>query len=1584
MNRAGETTGAPDPSPWAIASPHSLSTEAGVEVFRAGGNAIDAALAAATSLTVTLPDNCALGGDLIALVRQPSGEVLAVNASGPAARGIDVDRLRRQHGDEMPIFGVETVTVPGLLAGWEVLWSLGAQCSWSRLFEAAIEQARDGVPAARSTVSELARAADRVSGDPGMREVFFAAGKPLEYGERLHQPQLASTLELLAMEGVRAFYDGPIGVSWLEAVRAAGSSLRAEDLSSYGAEVTDPLRATHEGEEILTAPPNSQGVGLLMTLRMLSELDDLLDPLSASASTLARIFAAVAEARTRYLADPSYSDVPVAELASATLPATPGASRQAHGRGDTVAIVTADGEGRAVSLIQSLFEAFGVGILDPRTGIISHNRGAFFSLDPTSPNVLAPGKRPAHTLTPVISLEGGDLRSVLGTMGGLAQTQVLTHVLLHLRRGMSPSDALTAPRWTVGGIGAGSSRTPVQAEGRVPRPALEALAADGWEIVGLSDFAFQAGEAQVITRTSDGRYSAASDPRSEGLALTHDAGSDSRHAAYTAPVAACATCGEENAQGARFCSTCGSPLPRGDGVPAARKTVTVLFCDVSGFTALGEQLDPESLHELLRQWFVEAGQVIARHGGTVEKFIGDAVMAVFGVPVLHEDDALRGARTALELRDTLADLNDALERRWGVRLDIHTGLNTGEASVGTAVDGTTSIMGDAVNVAQRLQSSASRGEVLVGEETAQLIRRAAHLEPLDPLAVKGRAARVPGWRLVSVERTGAGATTAPETPFVGRGLELRLLRDAMGRVSAERRPQLVTVLGPAGIGKSRLTGALLDELQERATAVVGRCLPYGEGITYWPVAEIVRQLSGAASEAALASLIGGGAATEESRRVASFVARATGISAGAVSAEETQWSVRRLLEGVAQREPLIVVVEDIHWAEPALLDLLEHLAGRSADVPLLILCLARAELLDDRPEWGNQAAERATQLRLTELSSGESEELLDVLAHGGLLAAAERTKLLAAAEGNPFFLQQMVAFREELGDDAATLPPTVQAVLTARIDRLPRGEREVIERASIEGRTFHRAPLSKLLPREACEALDASLQGLIRRQLIRPCPPDFPNEQGYRFEHILIRDATYSLIPKQLRANLHERYAGWLEGRAGADADEHAELAGYHLEQAFRWQMELQPAARHRYRPLASRAAHQLGIAGRSAVARDDTHAAINLLRRGVALLPKDDKQRGILLPELGAALTEAGRLTEAAELLDEAVAEAADRGDPVAEAHTRVIRLFARLQVDTEDAAREVRERFESLLATFEEPQDDLGLGRLWRLRALVHWIEARSADADAAWERSVAHAQSAADERGWSDALSWLASSAHIGPTPVADAIARCDEIRDQLRGHLRSHALVLDHLAALRAMRGEFEIARRLLAERRAIMAELGAATIHSAVSHDEALVALAAGDLAGAEVVLRAGYERLTEMGERALLATTAAMLAHVSYEQGRLDEAWDLTQTAEEAAAADDLSAQIAWRAVRSQLLARRGELREADRMSRDAVELAERTDWLCDHGDTLVARARVLQMAGDEEGAASCLSEATALYAQKGNTVAAQQARALLAHSMPA
>jgi tetratricopeptide (TPR) repeat protein len=556
-------------------------------------------------------------------------------------------------------------------------------------------------------------------------------------------------------------------------------------------------------------------------------------------------------------------------------------------------------------------------------------------------------------------------------------------------------------------------------------------------------------------------------------------------------------------------------------------------------------------------------------------------------------------------------------------------------------------------------------------------------------------------------------------------------------------------------------------------------------------------------------------------------------------------------------------------------------------------------------------------------------------------------------------------------------------VVTARIDRLPPLERAVIERASTEGRVFHRGAVADLLEEPDRGDLDSSLDSLLRRGLIRPAASEFANERAYGFDHILIRDAAYSLIPKRVRADLHERHAAWLEGRSDQELGEHHELAGYHLERAFRCRLALEPAAVESHRELATRAAVHLGAAGRAALARDDIPAAIKLLSRAVELLPEDTPWLDALSSELGGALTEAGQLAEAEAVLDAAATRAAARGDVVAEAHALVRRLFVRLQVDTGAAAREARERFDSLLDTFESAGDDLGLGRLWALRALVHWIEARSASADEAWERAAHHARKAGDVRGWSEALSWLASSAYAGPVHVDAAIARCETIRAELGGHRRAQALVLEHLATIRAMRGELTMARDLIADSRALLAELGV-SMHTAVSHDEAFVALASGDAPGAEAALRAGYERLEEMGEKALLADTAAMLARVVYEQGRFEEAMELTGEARDAADPDDLSVQVGWRTVRALLLARGGDIPRAKSISAEAVHLAARTDWLSDHAEALLAHGEVLRMAGETEEAARTMREAIAVYERKGNEVGARRGRALLAVEVPA
>jgi class 3 adenylate cyclase/tetratricopeptide (TPR) repeat protein len=1007
--------------------------------------------------------------------------------------------------------------------------------------------------------------------------------------------------------------------------------------------------------------------------------------------------------------------------------------------------------------------------------------------------------------------------------------------------------------------------------------------------------------------------------------------------------------------------------------------VTVLFSDVSGFTALGEQLDPESLQQLMSRWFGETRRIIEHHAGTVEKYMGDAVMAVFGVPVVHEDDPVRAARAALEMHDRLGHMNDELERRWGVRLEIHTGLNTGEVVVGSAPGGHLSTVGDVVNVAQRLEASAPPGAVLVGRDTALQLDQLAELERVDRLTLKGKSLPVEAWRLRSVPSERAAGPARPSPPFVGRQREVGRLREAFDEVVAGRQPHLVTVVGPAGIGKSRLVGALLEHVRGQATTAVGRCLPYGNGITYWPVAEIARTLAGAPTEQAVARLIDDGSTDEESKLIAARLSRAAGFARGTVSVEEAQWAVRRLMERVARDGPLVIAFEDIHWAEQSLLELIDHVASVSGPVPLLLVCLARPELFEAHADWPIAAGAEAIKVDLEPLSQGDASELFARLPEGSELTSDERDRVLAAAEGNPFFLQQMAAVQIE----ADAIPPTIQAVLTSRIDRLPESERAVLSAAAVEGRVFHRGALAELVDAPHRGNLDSSLAALAERGLIGPARAEFTNEAAYRFDHILIRDATYSLVPKKVRADLHERHATWLEQRSDYELGEHEEVTGYHLEQALRCRLDLEPAARERHRDLAARGADHLGAAGRVALARDDMPAAVNLLERATALLPEDEPIRGTLLPELGSALTEMGRLAEAERVLEGAVEEAHRREDDAALAHATVGRLFLRLQVNTQLGTREVRERFEPLLATFTEAGDDLGLDRLWRLRALVHWIEAQSAEADAAWEQAVEHARRAGDERGWSDALSWLASSAFTGPLHVDDAVARCESIRTQLGGHRRAQALVLDHLAAIRAMRNEIDDARRLIADSRAIMGELGI-SMHTAVSHDAAFVELAAGDAERAESVLRAGYERLAEMGEKALLADTAAMLAHVLYERGRLEEAWRFTREAEEAAADDDLSAQIAWRAGRARLLSRRGDVADAMRLSAEAVELAGRTDWLTDHADALISHAEVLLVAGAAEDAARAIQNAIALYDRKGNRVGMSHAQSLLAAHVPA
>lgn len=1034
---------------------------------------------------------------------------------------------------------------------------------------------------------------------------------------------------------------------------------------------------------------------------------------------------------------------------------------------------------------------------------------------------------------------------------------------------------------------------------------------------------------------------------------------------------ACTACGASNAADARFCSGCGVSLAPDPAAPT-RKTVTVLHCDLSGFTPLGERLDPESLHEVMARYFKAMRGVIERHGGRVEKYIGDAILAVFGVPQLHEDDAVRAARCALQMRDALIQLNPELESGWGVTLHARYGLSTGEVAIARVGAHPFFLLGDAVNVAQRLEAAAPADEVLVGPQTARLLDGVAQLAPLEPLLLKGKAAPVVASRLLSMPPPGDAARGASTGRMVGRERELQSLHAALDEAVAQRRCRLVTVVGPAGIGKSCLVRTFMTEAEETASVVLGRCLSYGEGITFWPVTEVVKQIAGRADEAAIAAVV---ADDEETERVTERVARAIGIAAGTAPIEEIQWAVRRLLEAAARRRPLVVVVEDIHWAEPTLLDLLEHVARQANDVPLLLVCLTRPEPL----EWQLTSSEMA-EVPVGPLSERQSGDLLEQLDPAAVLDAAERGRLLAAAEGNPFFLEQMVAMRQETGPEAS-VPATIQAVLSARIDALPPSERAVMDCAAVEGRRFHRRVVAELLPSQPGHLLEEALGSLVRRDLIRPGQPDLLGEDGYRFSHILVRDAIYELLPKARRADLHERFGRWLAARSVTDRDD-SDIIGFHLEQAHRWRTDLQPLRTADHRRLAEDGAHHLGTAGRAARGRGDLPAAAKLLQRAARLLDDDAPALGSLLPELGDVLTQAGHLHDGERVLERAVGRASERGESLHEAHARVCLLFAQLQT-TPGTADEVLRRFPALRATFEADDDALGLDRLLRLRALVHWLEARSAAADRDWKAAVKHARRADDKVGIAESLGWLASSALAGPTPALTGIARCEAMLGELRGNRRAEASVMEPLAALRAMRGEFAIAYELLARSNAMFADLGV-TLHTAVAYFKAVVDLLADDPAMAEASLRDGYDLLRDMGEKALLADTAITLARAVCAQGRFAEALDLTGEAEAAADEHDISVQVGWRTVRAAVLVRRGELQEAKRLAAEAVLLVKTTDWLSDQADALVTWAEVLTACGDHSAAGEAMLSALALHEQKGNLVAAERVRTALALDAPA
>jgi class 3 adenylate cyclase/tetratricopeptide (TPR) repeat protein len=944
---------------------------------------------------------------------------------------------------------------------------------------------------------------------------------------------------------------------------------------------------------------------------------------------------------------------------------------------------------------------------------------------------------------------------------------------------------------------------------------------------------------------------------------------------------------------------------------AMRKTVTVLFCDLVDSTGLGEQVDPERFRELLAHWYEQMRGPIERHGGTVEKFIGDAVMAVFGVPHVHEDDALRAVLAAVEMRAAVEP-----------PLRIRIGVNTGEVVAGEGEAALVS--GDAVNTAKRLEEAAGPGTILVGAATRHLVANAVELEGTGPIAAKGKQQPVEAWRVLEPIPGAAPFARRLDAALVGRVNELAFLRAQLDTVERDGACALVTIFGNAGVGKSRLARELLAEIDGRALVLTARCLSYGDGISFLPIDDLLRSLGG--DLGVLATV----AAEPDGELISSR------LCGTATSAEELQWALRRLLETLARERPLVVCIEDVHWAEPAFLDLLEYVAGWSR-APIMLLCLARPDLLDARPRWGGAS------LTLTPLAEAEARALLESLAAEWPVDEDARDHVVRAAEGNPLFLEQMVAMLAE-GQSAGDLPPTVQALLAARLDGLEPSERAVLERGSVVGRDFSRGEVAELSPDGERAALAATLLSLVRKELVQPAATRHAGDDGFRFRHALIRDAAYAELPKRLAGELHERFADWLERNDGPP-----EIAGYHLDQSLRCRAQLG----ERDEALAVRAGAMLADAADRAFARDDATAAAKLFSRACELLPAGDPHRLPILRHASHALFWTGRVEEARTLLEEAISAATAAGDVSEEWSARLDLAASDLVLGHSDADA-LLEVAEAAIAAL-DPGDDAALARAWRRVAHAQLLRCRYGLSAAAAERSLAHARAAGDHFEQGRIVDLLCTSLLYGPTPAEAAIERCERMLAEAEGNPVMTANVAAALAGLHAMRGDFAAARKNGRLAETVFLDLGLQLAFAGLTQVTGPVELLAGDPPAAERELRRGLEVLGP-GDHSD-GYQQALLAEALYRQGRYDEAADCVRIAEAKDSEGVVLSQVTWRSVRAKL-------EGTDALGREALTLAESTDATNLIADALVDLAVVVDDADD------LVVRALELYEQKGNIAA--------------
>ena len=1052
-------------------------------------------------------------------------------------------------------------------------------------------------------------------------------------------------------------------------------------------------------------------------------------------------------------------------------------------------------------------------------------------------------------------------------------------------------------------------------------------------------------------------------------------------------MAACPNCGSENAAGANFCSVCGERLGAAEASAEVRKIVTIVFCDVTGSTELGEQLDPESMRKVMALYFDAMRTALERHGGSVEKFIGDAVMAVFGIPQLHEDDALRAVRAAVDMRAALEDLNHELERDHAVRLACRIGVNTGEVLVGAESSDFGRITGDAVNTAARLEAAAEPDQILIGDETHRLVRDAVVAEPVERLTLKGKAEPVPAFRLLEVVSGVGQPRRALLSRMVGRERELEDLTRAFARAAEDRSCLLFTVLGAAGEGKSRLVEEFLSTAGESAKVMTGRCLPYGEGITYWPVAEAIRSALGVQvfdpPEEVAARLDRVVAGDEHAAAIAHRLGEILGIGEGVGGAEEAPWAIRRFLEILAAERPLVAIWEDIHWAEPAFLDVVDHIVDWSRDAPIMLVCTARPEFLDARTDWGGGKL-NATTLLLQPLDPKASAELIANLLGGAGLPAETSDRLTEATGGNPLFVEQMLSMLIDDGVlvrqdgewipasdlSSVAVPPSVAALLAARLERLTDDERRAIECGAVIGKEFYAGGVRDLLPEHLREDASGLIRSLIRKELVRTDRSMVPGEEAFRFRHILIRDAAYQAIPKERRAELHEAFAAWI-GRVGGDrAEEQDEIVGYHLEQAFRYREALGPLD-EQARRLARRASDRLAAAGSRALARHDMRAVANLLGRAEALLDPSDPARLGLLPDLSFALWEGGLIEEATALTSEFRTLAEDLGDAELIAYATLSHWW--LLSELERPFHLARSDAQDAIRVFEASGNERGLARAWQVIASLEWDLGQAGKQLDALEHAFDHAGRARASFETAEAFHSVTAAIVRGPIPVPDGIARAEAILREFPDNRGAEAYMSHALAHLWARLGEFDQARVAVDRYRGFMLDTGQLMAYWRSAELQFDVEMLAGDVQAASDVAEEAHAKLSERGDR--WPYLCAFLAQARIALGKYMEASEVAEIA--ASSANSIERALGL-GVLARLQAREGDTAAAQELIDEAVAIVERTDFLFDRGTVQLDRAEVMELLGLDEEARAARERASAMFEEKGDLVSAARTRSLL------